>query len=179
MSRIGNNPINLPTNVNVSINDNVLTVKGPKGELSQDIHPSVMIEVNESQVLVKRKNDSKQSRSLHGTFQRLVSNMVTGVESGFTKNLELVGTGYRVQKQGNKIVLALGLSHPVEYEVPQGITINVEGNNKISIQGISKQVVGQVAAEIRAFRQPEPYKGKGIRYEGEVVRRKAGKASKA
>src|SRR5690606_27052636 len=130
-------------------------------------------------VKVTRKSDSKFERSIHGTTQRLIENMVTGVTTGYQKNLELVGTGYRVAKQGSKIVLSLGYSHPVEYQAPAGIEITTEGNNKITIKGINKQVVGQVAATIREFRRPEPYKGKGIRYENEVVRRKAGKAAKA
>lgn len=179
MSRIGANPINIPSSVQITLADDNISVKGSKGQLSQSIHPMVKVKHEDGQITVERKNDTKFARSLHGTFQRLIKNMVIGVDEGYKKTLELVGTGYRVQKQGNKIVLSLGLSHPVEYQAPQGVSIDVEGNNKIMVEGIDKQLVGQVAAEIRGYRPPEPYKGKGIRYENEVVRRKAGKAAKA
>lgn len=180
MSKIGRVPVTIPNGINVSFPEpTTLVVKGPKGELKQTVHPLVKINVAENKITVENVNQTKFSRSLHGTYQRLVQNMVTGVETGYKKTLELVGTGYRVQKQGNKISLSLGLSHPVEYQPPAGVQINVEGNNKIIVEGIDKQLVGQVAAEIRSYRRPEPYKGKGIRYEGEVVRRKAGKAAKA
>lgn len=179
MSRIGNAKITIPTSVQVSLDGSQVLVKGPKGQLSQKLHPIIKVDVTEGEISVNRTADSKLARSLHGTFQRLINNMILGVETGYQKTLDLVGTGYRVQKQGNKIVLSLGLSHPIEYQAPEGIQLNIEGNNKIIIEGIDKQAVGQVAAEIRAFRPPEPYKGKGIRYQDEVVHRKAGKAAKA
>ena len=179
MSRIGVAPITIPDGVQVNLNDKTISVKGPKGELSLDIHPKVTVSMEENIIKVKRVNDTKISKGMHGTFQRLVVNMLTGVTEGYKKTLELVGVGYRVQKQGNKLVLALGFSHPIEFEAPDGITLNIEGNNKIFVEGIDKQQVGHVAAKIREFRKPEPYKGKGVRYEGEIVRRKAGKAAKA
>ena len=179
MSRVGLTPISIPSGVQVTLNDKALIVKGPKGELSLQVNPKINVVIDGETISFKRKDETKKSKSMHGTFKRLVLNMVVGVTDGYKKNLELVGTGYRVQKQGTKLVLALGFSHPVEYQAPSGVSLNIEGNNKIMIEGIDKQAVGQVAAEIRAFRKPEPYKGKGIRYEGEVVRRKAGKAAKA
>jgi len=179
MSRIGNTSIQIPSSVQVNLENMVVHVKGPKGELTQTLHPLVKVSLEDNSIKVTRKNDTKPARSMHGTYQRLINNMVVGVDAGYKKTLELVGTGYRVQKQGKKIVLSLGLSHPVEYEAPENVAIDIEGNNKIFVSGINKQEVGQVAAEIRAFRPPEPYKGKGIRYEDEVVRRKAGKAAKA
>lgn len=179
MSRIGRTPIQIPDGVQITLEGRKVTVKGPKGELSETVHPSVTVTNEDGVVSVSRKNDSKFSRSIHGTTQRLIENMVTGVTNGYEKNLELVGTGYRVAKQGSKIVLSLGYSHPVEYQAPTGVELTTEGNNKITVKGINKQVVGQVAATIRDFRRPEPYKGKGIRYENEVIRRKAGKAAKA
>lgn len=179
MSKIGRIPVQIPSGVTANIQDDTLVVKGPKGELKQEIHPMVKVEIQDQEIRVSPVNQTKLSKSLYGTYQRLITNLVVGVESGYKKTLELVGTGYRVQKQGSKISLALGLSHPVEYEAPEGIKIDVEGNNIIHVEGIDKQAVGQAAAEIRSYRPPEPYKGKGIRYQGEVVRRKAGKAAKA
>jgi len=179
MSRIGRQPITIPEAVKLDITADTIKVTGAKGELSLPLHRQVKLSLEGQQLIVTRINETKASKSLHGTYQRLITNMVTGVTTGFTKNLELVGTGYRVAKAGNKITLSLGLSHAIDFEPPAGTTINIEGNNKIEISGIDKQVVGQVAANIRAFKPPEPYKGKGIRYTDEVIRRKAGKAAKA
>ncbi len=179
MSRIGNTPIKIPQEVTLTIDNHQVTVKGPKGELKQTVHNLVDLKQEEDSLVVTRKNETKMAKSLHGTMQRLLDNMVVGVTKGYQKNLELVGTGYRVNKQGNKIVLSLGYSHQIEYQWPEGITVEVEGNNKISVSGIDKQVVGQTAATIRGFKPPEPYKGKGIKYDDEIIRRKAGKAAKA
>lgn len=179
MSKIGRVPVKIPSDVTITQDQNKLMVKGGKGQLELTIHPLVKLTMSAEEVVVAPADETKFARSLYGTYQRLISNMVTGVSQGFEKTLELVGTGYRVAKQGSKIVLSLGLSHPVEYTAPAGVTVDVEGNNKIIVKGIDKQLVGQVAAIIRSFRSPEPYKGKGIRYQDEVVRRKAGKAAKA
>ncbi len=178
MSRIGNTPINLPEGVSLTLDKNVVVVKGPKGELTYQLPPLIELEINQNEVKVKRANNSKPAKSFHGLTRALLANMVRGVSQGYTKVLELVGTGYRVAKQGNKLVISVGYSHPVEYLEPDGIKLEVEGNNLIKVSGIDKQLVGQVAAEIRAIRKPEPYKGKGIRYQGEHIRRKAGKAAK-
>lgn len=179
MSRIGSLPIQIPDQTNINLEPNTISVKGPKGELNMAFHRLVSIKHTGDQLVVSRKSETKQAKSLHGTTARLIANMIEGTNNGFEKSLELVGTGYRVAKQGDKIVLSLGFSHPIEYQAPGEIEVNIEGNNKITVKGISKQSVGQVAATIRSFRPPEPYKGKGIRYQGEVVRRKAGKAAKA
>ncbi len=180
MSRVGLTPITIPDQVTVTVDGKTVTIKGPKGQLFHTLHHLVGLDQTTDQTLkVTRNNDTKPAKSLHGTTQRLLSNLIQGVTQGFHKNLELVGTGYRVAKQGNKISLTLGFSHPIEYQWPEGVAINVEGNNQIQISGIDKQLVGHVAATIRGFRPPEPYKGKGIRYQGEIVRRKAGKAAKA
>ena len=176
MSRVGRMPIEIPAGVTVSQNENTLTVKGAKGELTRTFHPDINIAVEENVITVTRPSDGKEHRSLHGLTRALVANMVTGVHEGFTKTLEINGVGYRAAKQGNKLALTLGFSHPVEMEAPAGITIDVLAPNKIVVSGADKEVVGAVAADIRKWRKPEPYKGKGIRYEGEVVRRKAGKA---
>lgn len=178
MSRIGLTPISVPENVTVSVQGSQVSVKGPKGELSHRLHHLVKLEQTDSELKVTRKANSKLAKSVHGTTQRILQNLITGVTQGYQKDLELVGTGYRVAKQGNKITLSLGFSHPVEFQSPEGIELKIEGNNKISVLGIDKQQVGHVAATIRGFRPPEPYKGKGIRYSDEVVRRKAGKAAK-
>lgn len=179
MSRIGKMPIVVPADVNISISaENVVTVKGPKGELSQKIHNDMAVEVNDGVLTVTRPSDMKLHRSLHGLSRTLISNMVEGVVKGYTKNLELVGVGYRAQKQGNKLVLTVGYSHPVEFEEGDGIKLETPAANKIIVSGIDKQKVGAVAANIRSVREPEPYKGKGIRYEGEYVRRKEGKTGK-
>ena len=176
MSRVGRMPIEIPAGVTVSQNENTLTVKGAKGELTRTFHPDINIAVEENVITVTRPSDGKEHRSLHGLTRALVANMVTGVHEGFTKTLEINGVGYRAAKQGKKLALTLGFSHPVEMEAPAGITIDVPAPNKIVVSGADKEVVGAVAADIRKWRKPEPYKGKGIRYEGEVVRRKAGKA---
>ena len=176
MSRVGRMPIEIPAGVTVSQKENTLTVKGAKGELTRTFHPDINIAVEENVITVTRPSDGKEHRSLHGLTRALVANMVTGVHEGFTKTLEINGVGYRAAKQGNKLALTLGFSHPVEMEAPAGITIDVPAPNKIVVSGADKEVVGAVAADIRKWRKPEPYKGKGIRYEREVVRRKAGKA---
>ena len=176
MSRVGRMPIEIPAGVTVSQNEHTLTVKGAKGELTRTFHPDINITVENNVITVTRPSDGKEHRSLHGLTRALVANMVTGVHEGFTKTLEINGVGYRAAKQGNKLALTLGFSHPVEMEAPSGITIEVPAPNKIVVTGADKEVVGAVAADIRKWRKPEPYKGKGIRYEGEVVRRKAGKA---
>lgn len=178
MSRIGKLPIEVPAGVNVTIAEgNVVTVKGPKGTLTRTFDTAMSIVLEDNQVVVTRPNDLKRNKSLHGLTRTLVSNMVEGVTNGFNKVLEINGVGYRAAKQGKKLVLSLGYSHPVEMEDPEGITSAVEGN-KITISGISKEQVGQFAAEIRFKRPPEPYKGKGIKYVDEVIRRKEGKTGK-
>ena len=176
MSRVGRMPIEIPAGVTVDLQGQHITVKGPKGELSRDIHEDIKVAVEGNEILVTRPSDNKNHRALHGLTRALVANMVTGVHDGFSKKLEISGVGYRAAKQGNKLVLTLGFSHPVEMEAPAGITIDVPNQTEIVVSGADKEVVGAVAADIRKWRKPEPYKGKGIRYEGEVVRRKAGKA---
>ncbi|CFX04777.1 Ribosomal protein L6 [Syntrophomonas zehnderi OL-4] len=176
MSRIGRKPIARPDNVKVTINDDIITVEGPKGILSQQIPQDISIEVSDNVLLVTRPSDSKKHRAMHGLTRALVANMVDGVSQGFEKKLELVGVGYRAQMQGSKLVINIGYSHPVEVEPIAGIEFEVPAANKITVKGIDKQLVGNTAAHIRAIRKPEPYKGKGIKYEGEVIRRKAGKA---
>lgn len=179
MSRIGLKPINVPSNVEIKIDEhNYMVVKGPKGTLEQQLSKSMKIELNDGIITVARPNDEKENRSLHGLTRTLINNMVVGVTDGYTKVLEIVGVGYRAQKQGNKLVLNLGYSHPVEMEDPKGIETSVEGTNKILVKGIDKQQVGNYAAVIREWRSPEPYKGKGIKYANEVIRRKAGKTGK-
>ncbi len=179
MSRIGRLPIPLSPKVQVTVEGNSVTVKGPKGELSMEKHPDVGLQVEEGKLVVTRSTDQPRHRALHGLTRALLANMVTGVEHGFTRTLELQGVGYRAQQAGSKVTLALGFSHPVDVEPPPGVTIEVEGTSRIHVKGIDKQMVGQVAANIRKLRPPEPYKGKGIRYMDERVRRKAGKAGKA
>jgi large subunit ribosomal protein L6 len=179
MSRIGKLPIAVPSGVTIDVADSVVRVKGPKGELQQHILPLVSVRQDDGQVVVERKSDNKPSRSAHGLTRTLINNMVNGVTKGFRKSLEIQGVGYRVNKAGEKLNLSLGYSHPVSYDAPDGISFAVEGTNRIHVDGIDKQRVGQVAAEIRNLRPPEPYKGKGIRYQGEFVRKKLGKAGKA
>jgi large subunit ribosomal protein L6 len=179
MSRIGKLPIQVPSGVSVSVGDSVVRVKGPKGELEQHVLPVVGVKVEDGTVRVERHGDTKPHRSAHGLTRTLVANMVEGVSKGFRKSLEIQGVGYRVNKAGERLNLTLGYSHPVSYDPPKGISFAVEGTNKIHVDGIDKQLVGQVAAEIRDLRPPEPYKGKGIRYDGEFVRKKLGKAGKA
>jgi large subunit ribosomal protein L6 len=176
MSRIGKQPIPVPPGVEVKIEGSTVRVKGPKGELARELHRDMVIKQEEGQLVVERPSDNKLHRSLHGLTRTLLNNMVVGVTAGFQKNLELVGVGYRASKQGNKLVLAVGYSHPVEIEPEAGLEIEVPVPTKISIKGTDKEKVGALAAKVRAVREPEPYKGKGIKYEGEKIRRKAGKA---
>ena len=178
MSRIGRLPIDIPAGVTVSVDGQDVAVKGPKGELALSVAKPIEVKVEEGQVLVSRPDDERESRSLHGLTRTLIQNNIIGVTEGYTKGLEVVGTGYRVAQKGAAVEFALGFSHPVLVEPPAGITLTVEGNNKLTVAGISKQAVGETAANIRKIKKPEPYKGKGIRYAGEVVRRKAGKAGK-
>ena len=176
MSRIGKMPITVPAGVTVTIEDNFVTVKGPKGELSRQIHKDMGLELKDGVITVTRPSDDKPHRGLHGLSRTLIHNMVVGVTDGFSKNLEIQGVGYRAAKQGNNINFTLGFSHPVVMEPPAGISFDVPAPNKIVVSGIDKEAVGAMAAKIRSYREPEPYKGKGIKYEGEHIRRKVGKA---
>lgn len=178
MSRIGNKPVTIPAGVTVTLNNNTITVKGPKGELSRELHADMVVKVEENTLTVERPSEKKLHRSLHGTTRSIISNMVEGVTNGYEKKLELVGVGYRASKQGTKLVLNVGYSHPVEFEPEAGLEVEVPANTKITVRGIDKERVGALASNIRAVRSPEPYKGKGIRYEGEFVRRKEGKTGK-
>ena len=178
MSRIGRLPIPVPAGVEVKIDGNNVEVKGPKGSLSLTVAEPIKVAIEDGSVVVTRPDDERNSRSLHGLTRTLISNQITGVTEGFSKGLEIVGTGYRVAAKGSGIEFALGYSHPILVEPPAGITFSIEGNTKITVSGIDKQAVGEVAANLRKLRKPEPYKGKGVRYAGEVVRRKAGKAGK-
>src|SRR5437660_7188168 len=178
MSRIGRMPVTVPAGVNGKVDNGGVQVKGPKGELGLSVAHPITVSVDGNTVTVARPDDEKRNRQLHGLTRTLIANMVDGVTKGFARNLEIVGVGYRAQMQGKKLSLQLGFSHPVVVEPPAGITITIEGTNKISVSGADKQQVGQLAAQIRDIRPPEPYKGKGIRYEGERVRRKLGKAGK-
>ena len=178
MSRIGKKPIEIPSEVEVKLDGNLLVVKGPKGELKIEIHPNIKIEIKNKIITLQPKTLSKKTGALWGTFRSLVDNMIQGVVNGFEKKLEIQGVGYKASIEKNKLTLNLGFSHPIEVEAPEGINFNVE-KNIITIFGINKQLVGQVAANIRAKRKPEPYKVKGIRYQGEIVRRKAGKKAVA
>lgn len=178
MSRVGKQPIIVPSNVDLKINDKLIVVSGPKGQLEQLSSDLVKFTLQENLCLVERLNDSKRARSEHGLIRSLVSNMIEGVTEGFEIKLELIGIGYKVQLQNQSLVFNIGFSHQVEYELPQGIEASLEGNN-ITIKGINKQQVGQVAASIRMLKKPEPYKGKGIRYRNEQIRKKAGKGAKA
>ena len=178
MSRIGKQPIPVPSSVKVQIEGLAITVKGPKGELHRQVHPDMRLHLEDGQITVTRPSDQPEHRALHGLTRALLANMVTGVEQGFSKTLEMQGVGYRAQKSGKGIQVAVGFSHPVDVPAPEGITLEIEGNTIIHVRGVDKELVGQIAAEIRSIRPPEPYKGKGIRYQGEHVRRKAGKAGK-
>ncbi|RKD67575.1 LSU ribosomal protein L6P [Sinobaca qinghaiensis] len=178
MSRIGLKPIEIPEGVTVSLNGHHVTVKGPKGELSRELHQDIKVNVGDSEVTFERPSDHKEHRSLHGTTRSVVNNMVEGVTKGYEKGLELVGVGYRASKQGTKLILNVGYSHPVEIVPEDGIEIDVPSNTKVIVKGIDKERVGAIASNIRATRKPEPYKGKGVRYEGEFVRRKEGKTGK-
>lgn len=179
MSRVGKNPIPIPSGVKFTRSDGIITVEGPKGKLTQKIEDIIATEVSDDQIVFKRPSDSKTHRAKHGLYRALVANMVTGVTEGFSKNLEIEGVGYRVEKTGKGATFALGYSHPIVVFPPEGVEIKVESLNKITVSGIDKQLVGQVAAKIRSLRPPEPYKGKGVRYEGEHIRRKAGKTAGA
>ena len=179
MSRIGKLPIPVPAGVSVEVNANQVKVTGPKGTLERALPAQISVKVLDGEVVCERPSDGREHRSMHGLTRTLVANMVTGVSTGFTKHLELVGVGYRVQKQGDDLVMNLGFSHPVRFSPPAGITIDVADQTKFSVSGASAELVGQVAANLRGYRKPEPYKGKGIMYRGEKIRRKAGKAGKA
>jgi large subunit ribosomal protein L6 len=178
MSRIGRLPIDIPSGVDVKVNGADVTVKGPKGELALTVKSPIEVKLEDGQLLVTRPDDERESRSLHGLTRTLIANQIIGVTDGYSKGLEIVGTGYRVQAKGNSLEFALGYSHSITVDPPEGISFAVEGNNKLTVHGIDKQAVGEVAANIRKLRKPEPYKGKGVRYAGEVVRRKAGKSGK-
>ncbi|WP_078543132.1 50S ribosomal protein L6 [Litchfieldia alkalitelluris] len=178
MSRIGKKPIEIPEGVTVTLNGDTVTVKGPKGELTRNFHPEIQINVEENVINVVRPTDNKEHRALHGTTRSILGNMVEGVSKGYERGLELIGVGYRASKSGNKLVLNVGYSHPVEMTPEAGIEVEVPSNTKVIVKGIDKERVGALAANIRDVRPPEPYKGKGIRYEGEKVRRKEGKTAK-
>jgi len=178
MSRIGRLPIAIPTGVDVTVTGSAVTVKGPKGELALTVANPIEVKIEDGQLLVTRPDDERESRSLHGLTRTLIANQIIGVTTGYSKGLEIVGTGYRVQAKGSSLEFALGFSHSITVDPPAGISFAVEGNNKLTVHGIDKQAVGEVAANIRKLRKPEPYKGKGVRYAGEVVRRKAGKSGK-
>lgn len=177
MSRIGKQPVELPSGVDAKVSAGTLTVKGPKGELSLTYHASMTVKVEDGEVVVERPSDQKVDRSLHGLTRSLISNMVEGVTEGFSKTLEIVGIGYRADMKGKGITLNVGFSHPIEYTPMEGVTLECPNQTTVVVSGADKQKVGQVAAEIRGFRPPEPYKGKGIRYKGEHIRRKAGKTA--
>lgn len=179
MSRIGLKPIDLPKGIEINVSDdNLVEVKGPKGQLTEQINPELGINIEDGVLTVERPTESKKHKSLHGLSRTLISNMIVGVTEGYSKTLEIEGTGYRAAKNGNKLVLTLGYSHPIELDDPQGIEVEVPAANRIIIKGINKQQVGNYASVIRDFRKPEPYKGKGVRYAGEFVRRKVGKTGK-
>ena len=178
MSRIGKEPVRIPSGVDVTLADGTVTVKGPKGELSERVPQGITVDVGDEEIVVTRASDHRDHRALHGLTRSLIANMVTGVTEGYSKSLEIVGVGYRAQAKGpTALTIQAGYSHPVDVQAPEGITFEVPTPTRITVSGASKQVVGQVAADIRAIRKPEPYKGKGIRYAGEQVRRKAGKAA--
>ncbi len=178
MSRIGKQPIPVPSGVEVRIEGPTVTVKGPKGELKQTLNEDMIIKQDDGVVIVERPDDTREHRSLHGLTRSLLANMVTGVSEGFAKNLEIVGVGYRAMLKGRDLEMALGFSHPVLVKAQEGITFEVPAPNRVVVKGIDKQRVGQIASEIRGWRPPEPYKGKGVKYEGEYVRRKLGKTAK-
>lgn len=179
MSKIGRMPISIPAGVTTTLSGNKVTVKGTKGELNYVIPTQIKVHEESGTLIVERSNDSKDVKALHGLVRAMLANMVTGVSAGYTRKLELVGTGYRARLAGNKLILSLGFSHEIEFVPPSNITLTVDGTNAITVTGFDKQIVGEVAAKIRSYKKPEPYKGKGIRYAGETVRRKAGKAAKA
>ncbi len=178
MSRIGRAPIAVPSGVNVTLDGRSITVSGPKGTLQRDLHPDMIVRQEDGTLVVERPSEAKMHRQLHGLTRTLVANMVVGVTTGYRKGLEITGVGYRAQKIGEKLQLSLGYSHPIEIEPPAGIGFDLETPTRLAVVGIDKELVGQVAARVRATRKPEPYKGKGVRYAGERIRRKAGKAGK-
>ena len=178
MSRIGRMPVAVPSGVDVKLDGQTMTVKGPKGQLARTFHENISIAREDGKITVTRADDSKQNRALHGLTRTLIANMVAGVTTGFTKDLEISGTGYRAVLQGKKLQLALGFSHPIEIDPPAGITFTVETPQKLKVSGVDKEVVGEIAAKIRRLRVPDPYKAKGVKYAGEYIRRKAGKAGK-
>ncbi len=177
MSRVGKKPITIPSGVKVRIDENEICVSGPRGELKREIHPSLKVKTSENEIVILRSSDSKFHKSLHGLSRALIANMVDGVTAGYSKALAIQGIGYKAELMGKKLNLSLGFSHPILFSPPEGIEIVLNGPGKITVSGIDKELVGLVAAKIRSFRPPEPYKGKGIRYEGEFVRKKAGKAA--
>ena len=178
MSRIGRMPIAVPSSVDVAIDGSQVTVKGPRGTLSRNLHPDITVSREDANLVVTRPTEQKTHKQLHGLTRTLVNNMVVGVTDGYRKGLEITGVGYRAVKQGEKLVLSLGYSHQIEIDPPEGISFEIENPTRLAVVGIDKELVGQIAAKIRSTRKPEPYKGKGVRYAGEVVRRKAGKAGK-
>lgn len=179
MSRIGKQPISIPTGTTIDIKENLITVTGAKGELKREIHPNIKIEVKDNEIIISRSDESNFSRALHGLSRSLIANMVEGVTKGYEKKLEIVGIGYRAKTEGKTLVLSLGFSHPINFPIPEGIEIKMDedSKNKMIVAGINKELVGEVAAKIRAYKRPEPYKGKGIKYENEHIRRKAGKTA--
>jgi large subunit ribosomal protein L6 len=179
VSRIGKKPVTITSGVKVKKAGSDITVTGPKGELSAHVHPDIGVEIKENLVQVSRSSDGKQQRALHGLWRALIQNMITGVTGGYSRKLELVGVGYRAEMKGKNLQLLLGFSHPILFHPPDGVKIETPTQTNITISGIDKQLIGQVAAKIRSFRPPEPYKGKGVKYEGEYIRRKAGKAAAA
>ena len=179
MSRVGRKPIEIIKGVTVGLRERVITVKGPHGELSATVHPNINVEIKDNHVSFTRKNEEKATRALHGLWRALVQNMIKGVTTGYSKKLEIVGVGYRAEMKGRKLQLLLGYSHPILFGPPEGVKIETPTQTNITISGIDKQLVGLVASKIRSFRPPEPYKGKGVKYEGEYIRRKAGKAAAA
>ena len=178
MSRIGRLPIDMPKTVKASIADGIITVEGPKGKLSQKICPAIKVEFEEGKVVVTRENDEKATRAYHGLMRQLIHNMIVGVSEGYQKNLVIVGVGYKAELKQNILIMTLGYANDIEYVIPEGIKVALDGPTKISVSGIDKQLVGQTAAEIRSLRKPEPYKGKGVKYDTEVVRSKSGKSGK-
>jgi large subunit ribosomal protein L6 len=177
VSRVGKAPITIPDGVKVEVVNNLVTATGPKGVLQVQLHPEMLVEMDNGVLAIKRPNDEKNFRSLHGLTRTLVSNIIEGVSKGFEKKLEIVGVGFRGEMKGKKLLLSLGYSHQIIMVAPEGIELAMEGNNVVVVRGISKELVGQIAAKIRSLRKPEPYKGKGVRYQGEVVRKKAGKTA--
>jgi large subunit ribosomal protein L6 len=179
MSRIGKEPINIPQGVEVTMGeDNLIGIKGPKGELLRSIHPAIAVEIEQGKILVKRPNDQRLNKALHGLSRSLIYNMVEGVSQGYRRELEIIGVGYRAEMKGKNLMMSLGYSHPIIFAPPEGISIEIKDNLHLAVVGVDKELVGQCAAKIRSFRPPEPYKGKGVRYQGEYVARKAGKYAK-